>query len=129
MSIPDRADKSSLEFALIIPVVLAGVAGTLANAVAAAILVSPASIKLALVPGRYGVAIVVAGALPFIFAMAQQPISSMLAFVVLTVVPSLLSKLVFFAPRPWSIVFLLNAVYALVSLAVYAIAAGKMRRS
>ena len=100
MSNPDSADESSLDFALVIPVVLAGVAGTVVNAIAAAIVVSPANIKLALVPGRYVVAILVAVALPFIFAMAQQPISSMLAFVVLTVVPSLLSKLVFAAPRP-----------------------------
>ena len=129
MSNPDRAEKSSLNFALIIPVVLAGIAGTVVNAVAAAIVVSPANIKLALVPGRYAVAIIVAGALPFIFAMVQQPISSMLAFVVLTVVPSILSKLVFAAPRPWSIVLLINAIYALTSMAVYGLVAGKMRRS
>ena len=81
------------------------------------------------VPGRYAVAIAVAGALPFIFAMAQQPISSMLGLVVLTIVPSLLSKLVFAAPRPWSIVLLINAVYALTALAVYGLVARKVRRS
>ena len=129
MSNPNSAAKSSLNFALIIPIVLAGATGTVVNAIAAAIVVSPASIKLALVPGRYAVAIAVAGTLPFIFAMAQQPISAMLALVVLTMVPSLLSNLVFAAPRPWSIVLLVNAVYALTALAVYGIVAGKMRRS
>jgi len=129
MSNPNSAAKSSLNFALIIPIVLAGAAGTVVNAIAAAIVVSPANIKLALVPGRYAVAIAVAGTLPFIFAMAQQPISSMLAFVVLTVVPSILSKLVFAAPRPWTIVLLINAVYALTALAVYGLVASKMRRS
>src|SRR3981081_1177526 len=99
MSNPDSAAKSSLNFALIIPVVLSGLAGTVVNAIAAAIVVSPANIKLALVPGRYGSTIAVAGSLPFLVAMVQQPISSMLAFVVLTGFPSILSKLVFAAPR------------------------------
>jgi len=52
---PDSAAQSSL--ALATPVVLAGVPGTVANAVVAAILVSPASIRLALVPGRDAVAL------------------------------------------------------------------------
>jgi hypothetical protein len=129
MSNSGSAAESSLNFARIVAVVLAGVAGTVANALAAAIVVSPASIRLALVPGRYAVAVVVAGTLPFIFSLARQPISPMLGLVVLIVVPSLLAKLVFSAPAPWSIVLLLNAVYALVALAVYALAAGKMRRS
>ena len=116
-------------FVAIIAVVLAGVAGTIVNAIAAAIVISPAAIKLALVPGRYAVAIVVAGTLPFIFSMAQQPIISVLGLVVLTVVPSILAKLVFSAPAPWSIVLLLNAVYALAALAVYAFMASRMRRS
>jgi uncharacterized protein YqhQ len=75
------------------------------------------------------VAVAVAALLPFIFSLAQQPISTVLGLVVLTVVPSLLAKLVFASRSPWSIVLLLNAVYALVSLVVYAIAAGQMRRS
>jgi hypothetical protein len=129
MSNLDDAAKSSLSFALIIPVVLAGVVGTIANAVAAAIVVSPASIRLALVPGRYTVAIVVAASLPFILSLVRQPISPMLGLVVLTVIPSLLAKLVFSARATWSIVLLLNAVYALVTLAVYAFVAGRMRRS
>ena len=79
MSNTNSAAKSSLNFELIIPIVLAGVAGTVVNAIAAAIVVSPANIKLALVPGRYAIAIAVACTLPFIFAMAQQPTSSMMA--------------------------------------------------
>jgi hypothetical protein len=129
MSTSNSAEKSSLNFALIIPVVLAGVAGTVVNAVAAAIVVSPTAIRLALLPGRYAVAIVVAGTLPFIFSMAPQPISSVLGLIVLTVVPSILAKLVFSAPAPWSIVLMLNAVYAIVALAVYGFAAGKIRQS
>jgi hypothetical protein len=109
--------------------VLAGVVGTIANALAAAIVVSPASIRLALVPGRYTVAIVVAASLPFILSLVRRPISPMLGLVVLTVIPSMLAKLVFSARAPWSIVLLLNAVYALVTLAVYAFVAGRMRRS
>lgn len=129
MSNSDSASESSLNFAVLIAVVLAGVAGTVVNAVAAAIVISPAAIKLALVPGRYVIAILVAGTLPLIFAMAPQPISSVLGLIALTVVPSILAKTVFSAPAPWSIVLLLNAVYALVALAVYEIAASKMRRS
>jgi hypothetical protein len=114
---------------IIVAVVLAGVAGTIVNAVAAAVVISPAAIKLALLPGRHLVAVLVAGTLPLIFSMAPQPISSVLGIVVLTVVPSLLAKLVFSAPAPWLIVLLLNAVYALVALAVYIFAASKIRRS
>jgi hypothetical protein len=129
MSNSDTASESSLNFAVLIAVVLAGVAGTVVNAIAAAIVISPAAINLALVPGRYVIAILVAGTLPFIFWMTRQPISSVLGLVVLIVVPSILSKTVFSAPRPWSIVLLLNVVYALVALAVYELAASKMRRS
>jgi hypothetical protein len=48
------------------------------------------------VPGRYAVAIVVAASLPFIFSLVRRPISPVLGLVVLTVIPSLLAKLVFF---------------------------------
>ena len=115
-------------FVIIVAVVLAGVAGTVVNAIAAAIVISPAAIRLGLVPGRYVVAVLVAGTLPFIFSMAPQPISSVLGLIVLTVVPSILAKLVFSAPAPWSIVLMLNCVYALVTLAVCGFAASKMRR-
>ena len=124
MSNPDRTAESSLP-TLVIPVLVAGVAGTIVNAIAAAIVVAPASIRLALVPGRYAVAAL----LPLIFSSLQQPISTVLGLVVLTIVPSLLAKLVFSVRSPWSIVLLLNAVYALVALVVYAITAGQMRRS
>src|SRR5215469_14985603 len=128
MSNPDRTAESSLPI-LVIPVLVAGVAGTIVNAIAAAIVIAPASIRLALVRGRNAVAIAVVGLLPLIFLFVQQPISTVLGLVVLTIVPSLLAKLVFSVRSPWSIVLLLNAVYALVALVVYAITAGQMRRS
>jgi len=124
MSNSDRTTESSLP-TLVIPVLVAGVAGTIVNAIAAAIVVAPASIRLALVPGRYAVAAL----LPLIVSSLQQPISTVLGLVALTIVPSLLAKLVFSARAPWSIVPLLNAVFAPVSLVVYAITAGQMRRS
>jgi hypothetical protein len=128
MSNPDSAAKPSLNFARIIPVVLAGVAGG-GERCRRRHCGFAASIRLALVPGRYAVAVPVAGTLPFIFLFTRQPISPVLGLVMLTLVPSLLAKLVFSARAPWSIVLLLSAVYALVSLAVYALAGGEMRRS
>ncbi len=106
----------------IIAVVAAGIAGTVANGVAVALVVAPARIDLLLVPGRYGVAILVAAALPFLFRRLNGAAAWISALVTLTVVPSLLAKLVFGAGAPWGLVLGLNAVYAVVAIAIYRLA-------
>ncbi len=103
-------------------VVIAGIAGTIANGVAVALIVAPARIDLLLVPGRYGVAILVAAALPFLFRWLSGGATWISALLVLTVAPSLLAKLVFGAGAPWSLVLGLNAVYAVAAIATYGLA-------
>ena len=103
-------------------VVAAGVAGTLANAVAAALIVDGALIRFTLVPGRYAVAILVAAALPIVFRRFDRQFATAIGLVLLTVAPSLLAKLAFGAGAPWPTVLGLNAVYALAAVAVFLIA-------
>jgi len=100
-------------------IVAAGIAGTLANAAAAALLIDGTLIRLALVPGRYAIAILVASVLPFILARTGVRPAAAIGFVILAVAPSLLAKLVFGAGAPWPTVLGLNAVYAIAAVAVY----------
>jgi hypothetical protein len=95
------------------------VTATIVNAMAAAIIIAPSRIRLALVPGRYAVAIAVAALLPFVFRSQRLSIGIVLGLSTLTIIPSLFAKLVFNVPTPWLIVTLLNAVYALTALIVY----------
>ena len=105
-----------------VAVVTAGIAGTVANGIAVALVVAPARIDLLLVPGRYGVAILVAAALPFLFRWLNGAAAWIAAVATLTVVPSLLAKLVFGAGAPWALVLGLNAVYAVAAIATHRLA-------
>jgi hypothetical protein len=102
-------------------VAAAGVAGTLLNAVAAAVVVAPSRIALAGEPGRYGVAILVAALLPLlrIGGPAWRRLAAALA--VLTLVPSMLAEWVFQATAPWPLVMILNAVYAAGAVAAFSL--------
>jgi hypothetical protein len=115
---------------LILAVIVAGVAGTVANSVIVAALTPNEFIPLAVSPGRNAVAIAVAALLPVIYAMTSGGVAAVIALAALTVIPSLLAKLVFGIGAPWPFVLGVNAVYAVVAWAVYlAIArAGSARR-
>ena len=104
---------------IIIAVVAAGIAGTIANAIAAGLFLGSDKFALMLVPGRYVVAILCAIALPLALRALSPPISHVSAIVALIVIPSLLAKLVFGAGAPWGVVLSLNAVYAAAAWAVY----------
>lgn len=108
----------------VLAVVAGGVAGTLANALAAAALVNASLWILALAPGRYAVAILLMVAVPFLYRLLPGVRGAVLALVFLTVAPSLLAKLAFGALAPWPVVLSLNLVYALVALVVYRLIAG-----
>lgn len=109
----------------IVATVMAGVVGNVVNAVAAAIMVNPDLIHFALVPGRYLVAILVAALIPLSMVLVGGMPALLLSFVGLTVIPSLLAKLVFGSAAPWILVLVLNAIYALAAMATYkAIARG-----
>jgi hypothetical protein len=108
---------------LIVAIVVAGVAGTIANSVVVALLTPNPFVPLAISPGRNAVAIAVAVLLPVIYALTSGGAAAALALVATTVIPSLLAKLVFGAGAPWGFVLGVNAVYALAAWAVYRVIA------
>lgn len=109
---------------VLLGVIAAGVAGTLANAAAAAVFVNPALWILALAPGRYGIAVLFALALPAIYRLLPGARGALLALVFLTLTPSLLNKLAFGGMASWQVLLALNFVYALTALVAYRLVAG-----
>jgi hypothetical protein len=104
----------------IVAVIVAGVAGTIANSVVVAALTPNAFVPLAVSPSRNAVAIAVAVLLPVIYAATSGVAAAVIALVALTVIPSILAKLVFGIGAPWHFVLGVNAVYAIAAWAVYA---------
>lgn len=108
----------------IIAAILAGAVGTLANAAAAALLISPEKFgQLASAPGRYGVAIALSLTLPLLAQITQGVPFAILGFILLTGGASLLAKLVFGSGAAWPMVLSLNAVYAVAALVTYGLIA------
>lgn len=107
-----------------VAVVLAGIAGTLVNAAAAALFVNPALWILALAPGRYAVATLLLLAVPVLDRLLPRALASLLALLFLTVAPSLLAKLLVATLTAWPVELSINLVYALAALAVYRLLAG-----
>jgi hypothetical protein len=62
---------------------------------------------------------VVAALLPVIYARMSGATAAIIAIVALTVIPSVLAKLVFGIGAPWLFVLGVNAVYAVAACAVY----------
>jgi hypothetical protein len=104
---------------LIVAVIAAGVVGTVANSVVVAALTPNEFISLATSPGRNAVAIAVAGLLPVIYAVTSGAVAAIIGVAALTVIPSLLAKLVFGIDAPWLFVLGVNAVYAIAAWVVY----------
>jgi hypothetical protein len=75
--------------------ILAGVVGTVANSVIVAALTPNEFIALAISPGRNAVAIAVAALLPVIYARTSGVAAAITGLAALTVIPSVLAKLVF----------------------------------
>ena len=114
---------------VILAVVVAGIVGTLANSVIVAALTPEAFVPLAISPGRNAVAIAVAVLLPVIYAVTSGIAAAAVALAALTVIPSILAKLVFGVGAPWLFVLGVNAVYALAAWATWlAIARPGFRR-
>jgi hypothetical protein len=104
---------------LIFAVVVAGVVGTVANSVIVAALTPNEFIPLAVSPGRNAVAIAVAALLPVIYARTSSVAAAIIGVTAMTVIPSVLAKLVFGIGAPWHFVLGVNAVYAVAAWAVY----------
>ena len=107
-------------------VVAAGIVGTLVNTIAV-ILVVGAPFALFFALGRYVVAIIVAGALPFVYRSMSGLQAHLVAGAILTIVPSVLAKLVFGVGAPWALVMILNAVYAAAAITTYLVLTGRSR--
>jgi hypothetical protein len=73
----------------------------LANSIIVAALTPNEFVPLAVSPGRNAVAIVVAALLPVIYARMSGATAAIIAIVALTVIPSVLAKLVFGIGAPW----------------------------
>ncbi|MEX2629960.1 MAG: hypothetical protein WD341_08480 [Tistlia sp.] len=110
---------------IIAAVVLAGIGGTLANSLAVWQVVGADFLALALSPGRNGVAIAVAAALPVILPRVQGLWGWLFALVVLAVVPSLLARYLFGSGAPWETLLLFNGIYALAACLIYGAIAGR----
>lgn len=110
---------------IIAAVVLAGIGGTIANSIAVWQVIGAAPLPLALSPGRNGVAIACAISLPFILPRVAGIWGWLFAFVVLTVLPSLLARYVFGIGASWQDLLMLNAVYAAVACVIYGAIAGR----
>ena len=111
-----------------VAVIIGGAIGTVTNAIAASLIISPDKLGLALVPGRYAVAIAVTASIPFIFRVTSRLWAVVLSLAVLTVVPSLLAKLVFGSTATWVLVLGLNAVFAIAAFAGYQISSSYTRK-
>jgi len=110
---------------IFIAVIIAGIAGTVANAVAASIVVAPEKINFLYVPNRYFIAIAIAGLLPLLYTAIGGLGGWALSLIALTIIPSLIAKLVLGAGAPWGLVLGLNAIYALTAVAIYRAIVGR----
>jgi len=111
-------------YRLIFAVIVAGVIGTLANALGAAMFLGSEKLALALVPGRYLVAISCVAVLPFIERWASGMTAQAVGLILLVLLPSFLAKLAFGAAAPWLTVLLLNSVFAVVAWLTYRLIKG-----
>ena len=112
----------------LIAVVVAGIVGTLVNTIAVALVVSPDRLALALVPGRYAVAIALCLALPLLARKVGGLKFFAIGTVWLTVAASVLAKLVFGVGAPWTMVLGFNLVYAIAAMATYHLIAVKLEK-
>lgn len=105
---------------LALAVIAAGIVGTIANSVAV-VFAFPDIDLIALLAkyGRFVVAIAVAALLPVIYSQMSGTSAIVTAIAALTIIPSVLAKLVFGIGAPWIMVLLLNLVFAIVAWAVY----------
>jgi hypothetical protein len=103
----------------ILAAVLGGISGTIANSIAITLAIGAPLLPLIFSFGREAVAILVALLLIPIFTRLSGTTAWLVALVVLTLVPSILAKVVFGATVPLIMVLAFNAIYALVATVVY----------
>ena len=98
----------------------AGIAGLVANAVAASYLIGPDRFALLLVPWHYLVAIATTSCLPLIYCAAKKPFAHVLSLGLLIAVPLAMTEhLSETVTVSMPILMLLSGVYAIVALSIY----------
>lgn len=113
--------------ATLIAVIVAGVAATLIDNAAAALLFGADFVALTVErPGRFLVALGGAALLPFLLGLLEGPARYVLAFAALALGAAVLAKTVFGYAAPWPNVLLLTSVYAVSAILIYE---AMMRRS
>ena len=113
---------------VLLAIVLAGLVGTLLNAAAVAIFVSPDRLALALLPGRYLVAILLCLPLPLLISRVRGAAFLIFGTLWLTLAASVLAKFLFGVGAPWPMVLGFNLVYAIGAIVTYRIvSAGSAR--
>ena len=110
---------------IVAAVVLAGIGGTVANALAVWQLAGGDPVALAVSPGRNGVAIAVAASLAVILPRVSGVWGWLFGLVVLAVVPSLLARYAFGIGASWEQLLLFNGIYALAACLIYGAIAGR----
>lgn len=110
-------------------VALAGVAGMVAYALAAALFVDPAQLELLAQPGFYLVGVFFVLPLPLIYRFLPDARGAFLALVLLTVAPAVASKVGGETLLAWQVLLALTFVYALTALVVYRLVTGPNKPS
>lgn len=104
---------------------LAGAAGMVAYALAAALFVDAAQLSLLANPGFYLVGIVFVVPLPLIYRFLPGAEGTGLALLLLTVLPAYAAKQEGEETLGWPVLLALTFIYALTALVVYRLVAGK----
>ena len=111
-------------FRIAFAVVLAGIAGALANAAFAGFFVHSALYRLAVLPIHHALGIAFAVLLPLVYRLRPDAWGAALALALLTLLPSLLAKLALGGAGPWPELLAMNFTYALTALVVYRLVRG-----
>ncbi len=111
----------------IIVAAVAGILGCIANSLALNAMADAPLMPLILSAGREFWSVVFAMALIPIFARMSGPAAWITGFIVLNALATLSAKIIWAAEAPWGFVLLVNGVYAIVAVAVYAV--GRDRHS
>jgi hypothetical protein len=105
-------------------VLLAGVAGSVAYALAAAFFVEAAQMQLAADPRFHLVGVFFAVPVPLLYRFVPGAAGAGVALLLLTLLPALASKLGGDAVLGWPVLLALTFIYALTALVVYRLVAG-----
>jgi len=112
---------------IVLAVILAGIIGTLVNAFAASVIVSPDKLNFMYVANRYFIAIAVVALLPVLGMFLSGNGLRIVGLISLILIPTLIAKLVLFVGAPWGLVIVLNAFYAFGAYVSYLLLSGKKR--